>query len=118
MSDTFHASRRAFAAAFAALALAACVVVPVSDGPPVYSGFERSFQAAVGAMQDAGLTVTNQDRATGTVVGSRGATDVVAQVREASGGQVRVEFTTRRANNEDPGLIARVTAAYQQRMGR
>jgi len=108
---------RALAFSLVALAPAACVVVPASDYA-VVSGFDRSWDAAIGAMQDSGLAITRQDRASGTVVGSRGATDVVAQVSQQADGTVRVEFTTRRANNEDPGLIARVTSAYQQRMGR
>ncbi|MCC6377263.1 MAG: hypothetical protein IT519_00470 [Burkholderiales bacterium] len=109
---------RALTLFVAAASLAACVAYVPVEGQPVVSGFDRSFQAASGAMLDAGLTITRQDRGTGTVVGSRGATDVVAQVRQDAGGTVSVEFTTRRANNEDPGLISRVTAAYQQRMGR
>lgn len=111
---------RALALSLVALAPAGCVVAPypVDAGYSVPASFDRSWEAASGALLDSGLTITRQDRASGTVVGSRGNTDVIAQVRQQADGSVRVEFTTRRASNEDPGLIARVTAAYQQRMGR
>lgn len=110
---------RALALSLAALGLAGCYVAPYyAPGYTVPASFDRSWEAAVGAMLDNGLTITRQDRSTGTVVGSRGATDVQAQLNQQSDGSVRVEFTTRRANNEDPGLISRVTSAYQQRMGR
>ena len=109
---------RALALSLVALAPAACYVAPYPYDYSVPASFDRSWDAAIGAMQDSGLAITRQDRASGTVVGSRGATDVIAQVQQQGDGTVRVEFTTRRANNEDPGLISRVTSAYQQRMGR
>ncbi len=108
------------ALSLAVLAPAGCVVAPypVDAGYSVPASFDRSWAAAIGALQDSGLAITSQDRATGTAVGSRPDADIVARVSQQADGSVRVEFTSRRANNSDPGLIQRVTAAYHQRMGR
>ena len=43
---------------------------------------------------------------------------MTANVRSQSDGSVRVEFTARGNVNEDPGLVDRVSAAYDRRMGR
>jgi hypothetical protein len=109
---------RAIAVSLLAFAPAACVVAPYPGDYSVPASFDRSWDAVVGAMLDNGLSITSQDRGAGVVTGSRGNTDVIGQVRQQADGSVRVEFTTRRANAEDPGLISRVTAAYQRRMGR
>ena len=124
MLDVGHAFRSRLplllALSFAILAPAGCVVAPypVETGYSTPASFDRSWAAALGALQDSGLTITSQDRATGTAVGSRPNADIVARVSQQADGSVRVEFTSRRANNNDPGLIQRVTAAYHQRMGR
>lgn len=109
---------RALALSLVALAPAGCYVAPYPYDYSVPASFDRSWAAAIGAMQDNGLTITSQDRATGTAVGSRSNADIVARVQQQADGSVRVEFTSRRAGNDDPGLISRVTASYHQRMGR
>jgi hypothetical protein len=109
---------KAVAAIAAALSLAACVVyepVPAYQPVPV---FERSWAAAIGALQDQGVMITEQDRATGTVRGSRGAVNVVANVRTQADGRVRVEFNTSGAVSSDPDLANRISASYNRRMGR
>src|SRR5512143_512332 len=60
----------------AALALgpAACTYYQTAPGvyAPTPSAFDRSWSAAVGALEDEGVHVANLDRATGTASGSRG----------------------------------------------
>jgi hypothetical protein len=112
--------RGLIAAVAAALALAACVVyepvpVPVSQGPSTY---ERSWAAAIGALQDQGVAITEQDRASGVVRGTRGPATVTAVVRTQADGRVRVEFNATGAGGTDPGLVERVSASYNRRMGR
>lgn len=115
--DPFRRAARALVLALALLGPAACVVAPY---PVEYApaSFERSWNAASGALVDAGLALASQDRASGTAVGVRGNVEVVASVRPQGDGSVRVEFTVRRGANEDPGVVTRVTDAYQRRMGR
>jgi hypothetical protein len=101
--------------------LPGCVVY--QTGPGVYSptpatSFDRSWSAAVGALEDQGVRVTAQDRSAGVVRGTRDGIDVVANVRAQADGSVRVEFNTSGATARDPGLIDRISRAYDQRMGR
>jgi hypothetical protein len=109
---------KAVAVVAAAMALAACVVyepVPAYQPPSV---FERSWAAAIGALQDQGVVISGQDRATGTVRGSRGAVNVVANVRTQADGSVRVEFNSSGAIASDPDLVNRISGSYNRRMGR
>ena len=108
---------------FAAMALVdaglpAYYYYPTPYGYATPASFDRSWEAAVGALADNGLAITSQDRDSGAVSGRRGAIDVVANVRSQSDGSVRVEFTARGDIKQDPGLVDRVSAAYDRRMGR
>jgi len=105
-------------AAAAALLLPACVVyepVPAYQGP---STIDRSWAAALGAMQDQGVAVTEQDRASGVIRGTRGSIAVSGVVRTQPDGRVRVEFATPGGAQSDPNLVDRISASYQKRMGR
>jgi hypothetical protein len=99
-----------------------CVVY--QTGPGVYSpypptaSFDRSWAAAVGALGDQGVRITSEDRSAGVVRGTRDGIDVVANVRTQADGSVRVEFNTSGATARDPGLIDRISRAYDARMGR
>jgi hypothetical protein len=98
-----------------------CVVYETAPGvyvtaPP--STFDRSWSAAVGAFEDQGVRITSQDRAAGQVRGTRDGIDLVANVRTQADGSVRVEFNTSGATARDPGLIDRVSRAYDRLMGR
>lgn len=117
---TLRASTVAFVAAAAAafVTLPGCVYYPTPYGYAVPASFDRSWDAAVGALADNGLAIVAQNRDAGTVTGRRGGIDVIANVRSQSDGSVRVEFTARGSVNEDPGLVDRVSAAYDRRMGR
>lgn len=109
---------KALAVVAAALTLAACVVyepVPMSQGPSTY---DRSWAAAIGALQDQGVTINDQDRAGGVVRGTRGPITVTAVVRTQADGRVRVEFNTAGGGGTDPGLVERVSESYNRRMGR
>lgn len=107
----------ALAIVAAALTLAACVVyepVPVSQGPSTY---DRSWAAAIGALQDQGVAINEQDRVSGVVRGTRGQVTVTALVRTQADGRVRVEFNTS-GGAPDPALVERVSESYNRRMGR
>lgn len=107
------------ALAVAAAASAGCVVyepVAVSRGQP--ASFDRSWNAAVGAMREQGVTITHEDRGAGVVRGVRGGIDVTGSVRPQADGTVRVQFDTAGATAADPTLIDRITRSYQAFMGR
>ncbi len=99
-----------------------CVVYETAPGVYVTSppspSFDRSWSAAVGALEDQGVRITAEDRSAGQVRGTRDGIDVVANVRTQADGSVRVEFNTSGATARDPTLIERISRAYDRRMGR
>ena len=100
----------------ASLALAACVVYePAPSRAP--STYDRAWAAAIGAMQDQGVAINDQDRAAGVLRGTRGPTGVTAVVRTRPDGRVQVEFNTT-GTSSDPGLVERIGESYNRRMGR
>ena len=104
-----------FVAVAATMNLAGCVVYePVPAAP---STFDRSWDAAVGAMQDQGVAIQNQDRASGAIRGVRGSVGVTTFVRTQADGRVRVEINTTNGGS-DPNLAERISASYERRMGR
>jgi hypothetical protein len=103
-------------------ALGGCVYYPAAPYPaPVSYGpstFDRSYDAALGALSDQGLSIISQDRASGQIVGSRGTLRVTASVRPQADGTTRVEFKTSGDQGQDAGISQRVLGAYNTRMGR
>ena len=77
----------ALAAATAGIvALSGCTYYVPAPSTTVVPGapasFDRSFDAAAGAMRDQGLTISAEDRNAGRVVGKLGNGTVTAQVRQ------------------------------------
>jgi hypothetical protein len=99
----------------AALAVAGCTYYVAPGGP---ASFDRSWDAAVGALRDQGLDVIAADRSSGVATGRRGAVDVTARVRTQADGSLRVEFNTPGTGAPDRDLMERVSRSYDQRMGR
>ena len=105
----------------AAALVSGCAYYEVAPGVYAASApasFDRSWSAAVGAFEDQGVRITSQDRSTGQVRGTREGIDVLANVRTQADGSVRVEFNTSGATARDPGLIDRISRAYDRLMGR
>jgi len=84
--------------------------------PP--SKFDRSYAAAIGALEDQGVRITLEDRSAGVVEGNRSGIEVSANVRTQADGSVRVAFNTSGATASDPELINQITQSYNRRMGR
>ena len=100
-----------------ATALAGCVVYePVPAPQP--SAFDRAWNAALGAAQDEGVSITSEDRMNGIIRGVRGEQEVTINIRSQADGSVRVEMSARGPKGSDPGLAGRVSRAYDRRMGR
>jgi hypothetical protein len=105
----------------AAVLISGCTYYQTAPGTYVsapVSGFDRSWSAAVGALQDQGVRITSEDRSAGIVRGARDGITVTADVRTQADGSVRVEFNTAGATRRDPALIDRITQSYNRRMGR
>lgn len=100
--------------------LQGCVVYDTPSGYYVNtypSTFDRAWDAALGALQDAGVQVTSADRASGIARGAAGAVDVTVTVLRQADGTTRVQFDARGSQN-DPTLAQRFSSAYDRRMGR
>jgi len=82
------------------------------------SKFDRSYAAAIGALEDQGVRITFEDRSAGVVQRSRNGIEVSANVRTQADGSVRVAFNTSGATAKDPELIDRVTQSYNRLMSR
>ncbi|TCF97313.1 hypothetical protein BZM26_32420 [Paraburkholderia strydomiana] len=106
------------AIAFAALlSLTGCpYYVPAGNVVMTPASFDRSFNAAAGAMSDEGLAITVQDPGSGTVVGNLNGMTVTAGVRQQTDGSVVVQFNSPDAR--DPTLLSRISQSYDRRMGR
>ena len=106
----------------AACLLSGCVVYePVPVASPSLSApqrFDRSWNAASGAMADQGLTIVSQDRGAGVIRGTRGDITIVATLQTLADGRVQVKFGSTGATSADPDLIHRVSDSYDRRMGR
>jgi hypothetical protein len=87
-----------------------------STSPP--STFDLSFAAVVGAFEDQGVHITNEDRSAGQVDGNRNGIDVRATLQPQADGSVRVAFNTAGVTGNDPELIDCTTRSYNRRMGR
>ena len=101
----------------AILSLASCVVyepVPVIVQPTLQQRYDRSWDAAAGAISDQGLTITSQDRGAGVVRGERGDTSVTATLETLPDGRIQVKFNSK----GDPSVVQRVSDSYDRRMGR
>jgi hypothetical protein len=81
--------------------------------------FEASWQAARGAASDVGVSINREDRATGTLQGTKGSSNVNITVAPRNDGTVQVAVSvTAPTPAESADLKNRVTNAYQRRMGR
>lgn len=96
--------------------VSACASEPPYTPPP--NTFDRAWSAAIGAARDEGVQILSEDRASGTIIGSRGEQEVTINVRSQADGSVRMEFSARGPKGSDPGLAGRISRAYDRRMGR
>lgn len=102
-----------------ALPLAGCVAyepVPVASTRP--ASFDRSWNAALDAAQDVGISVSRADRASGLITGRRNTADVFISVLPQADGSLRVVFDAKNLGPRDQELNAAFTQAYNRRMGR
>lgn len=106
-----------------AMLLASCVAyvpayTPVVSQTSPQQRFDKSWDAANGAMYDQGLTITAQDRGAGVVQGQRGSITITTTLETLADGSVQVKFASKGDDRADPGLIRRVSDSFDRRMGR
>jgi hypothetical protein len=80
--------------------------------------FDRSWDAALGAAADAGVQVTNADRSSGRISGTKAGAAVTIDVKPQTDNTLQVIFNAPTSQETNPTLNERWTAAYQRRMGR
>ncbi|HEY2865128.1 MAG TPA: hypothetical protein VGK37_16015 [Casimicrobiaceae bacterium] len=100
--------------------LTSCVYYGPHPGYYTYSSpstFDRAWNAALGALQDAGIAVASADPATGIARGSRNGVEVTVSVTRQADGTTRVQFDANSSERE-PGIAERFSQAYERRMGR
>jgi len=105
----------------AAFLLQGCYTAPPpAPAPrPMSQRFEQSWQAAKGAASDLGVRVTSEDRASGTLRGKAGSSDVVITVVPQADQTIQVGFSvTGGSAVQDSSTKDGLTNAYRRRMGR
>ena len=112
-----HALRTAFALIATVFVLAACVPYPYTTVPGP-SKYDQAWNAALGGVQDAGVTIVHAEPSTGMIRGSKNGIDVTVSVIRQQDGSVRVQFDSRGETKNDPQLPERFSQAYERRMGR
>ncbi len=101
------------------LSLPGCVVYePMGVQSTVPASFDRSWNAALAAAQDAGIAVSVADRNSGRIYGRRNTADVTIGVIPQADGSLRVQFDAQGLAPQDQGLQDRFVQAYNRRMGR
>ena len=104
---------------FTAVAGGCVVYEPVPVPSSSYgSSYDRVWNSALGAAEDAGVKITSADRATGTIRGVTPSSDVTILVISQADGRTRVEFSSKGPKGADAGLNERFTSYYNRRMGR
>jgi hypothetical protein len=105
----------------AAALVTGCVVAPYPyPGYPATApaNFDRSWDAALGAAADAGVQVTQADRASGRITGSKAGSAVLIELRPQADNSLQVTFSAPDSKESNPTLQDRWLAAYNRRMGR
>ena len=97
--------------------LAGCASQEQAPAPPP-STFDRSWSAALSAVQDEGVRIASEDRGSGVIRGLRDEQEVTVNLRTQADGSVRIEISARGPKGSDPGLAGRISRAYDRRMGR
>jgi len=96
-----------------------CVVYePVSVPSSYGSSYDRVWNSALGAAEDAGVKISSADRTTGIIRGVTSSSDVTISVISQADGKTRVEFSSKGPKGQDPDLNDRFTISYNRRMGR
>ena len=116
------------AAAALCTLLTSCYWGPYPYGPYYYgykpttvtspASFDKSWDAALGALADAGVLIGRADRDAGRISGTKGGVAVTVDVKPQPDKSLQVIFTAPDATETNPTLGERWSASYNRRMGR
>ncbi len=116
------AGRRSFAfAAIALIALAAlggCASPQPGRVDDSMVGYNRTFDTALAAMTDQRLTISENDRRQGRIVGNAAGSTLVTTLQPMLDGTVRVNFQAKGQAPADEALLTRVAGSYNARMAK
>jgi hypothetical protein len=99
--------------------LGGCVGYEPVPAPAYYgSSYDRVWDSALGAAEDAGVKITSTDRTIGIIRGVTSSTDVTISVTTQADGKIRMEFSSKGPKGQDADLNDRFTRFYNRRMGR
>jgi hypothetical protein len=107
----------------AAALVVGCVVAPYPYPYPTTTvssppSFDKSWDAALGAAADAGVQITNADRASGRITGNKAGAPVTIELRPQADNTLQVSFSAPDSKESNPSLHERWLSAYNRRMGR
>jgi hypothetical protein len=112
-------NRRAISTATLALALVAlsgCTTAPLGTVPDSLASYNRTFDAALGAMADQKMNFSVQDRRQGNIVGTLNGDTIIATLQPQFDGTIRVFFRSQTESATSAALLKRVVDAYNERM--
>lgn len=116
--DRLHFMRRASCLGLAVLALSCTYYQPVVVSPGGSNTFDRSWNAALAAAADVSVSVYQADRTSGTIRGTKDASDVTMRVFTQADGRVRVELNVKDPPGAKSTLADQLSSAYNRNMGR
>jgi hypothetical protein len=91
---------------------------PYAVTAPAHSNYDRIWDSAMMAAQDAGISITSSNRSTGTAYGHREGVTVTIQVAPQSDGTTRVELSAKGDKAATSEVNDRFYRAYNYYMGR
>jgi hypothetical protein len=113
--------RNTLVLAAASALIAGCVYAPPPTYPVVVQSppsFDQSWDAAIGAAQDAGIELTQADRTLGRITGTKAGAAVTIELRQMPDRSLHVSFSAPDSKEVNPKLGERWVTAYNRRMGR
>jgi hypothetical protein len=84
--------------------------------PDSLASYNRTFDAALGAMADQKMNFSVQDRRQGNIVGTLNGDTIIATLQPQFDGTIRVFFRSQTESATSAALLKRVVDAYNERM--
>jgi hypothetical protein len=84
--------------------------------PDSMVGYNRTFDTALGAMADQKMTISEQDRRNGRIVGELDGQTITTTLQPMHDGTLRVNFVPQSDSADATALVQRVAASYNARM--